>query len=800
MAELEELLIMPRNWEARPDAWRHLTSDDTLFRAVYAAVQGGAAAKWAHLQELSAQWNRAFIAYVQDPKRRDKFLRDWRFVQCMLWCGEQAATRPESYRTEIDRVCFTLADTPESIENPAWAWVCSRTLLQVAGRRVDVPIPLWDERKGENRGFIATLVLEVLERGAQQVVPHPIDTFCTRADELFHRSLEDAWAAASRLAQHHGVNVLCDGRWRLLQGNQPIAEVSGRSAGGAAALGWYLALGGMVPDESMIVLAAVDREGILHPLQDVNGVHAKIRAIAVDGRFDTIAVVREDLQTAQAALNEAVRAGLIGNGEIEVRPIEGGSTGMPATLNALVNLRPTLVDEVMAYLEGLAQHVAQLPRFYPMRLRNAPSGKTPFDDIRQLVQVVDDRAAFERWLVEERERMHAAGYEFDRLAYDPTRARPEFDEPDAIGRQRLAPPSPVPWDDRAGQRFPRAIILGDPGFGKTWLLFYEARRLALGGAQGLRERTLNFTNLIMPIFARLPIINGSDNPVEESLVALVIVGRTEAFRRVVWEQLRTNRATVLLDGWDEVPVEVPQHGEPIKYEPRHQQRLGQRLEAFARTFPQLRLLLTSRIVGYTGSPVPGAQELELLALDPPYIEAFVRVWFGDDTTAHQFLTLFQQMPQVRGLVRIPLMLALLCRAYHENPGDFPTRRVELYERSLRGLLRDWKGEKEHRVVSDAYVDAMVELLEVAGYELFAQGHEQFTESLLREAMVPWLNGLKQAHELYGCSAAKLIAELKRDGIFISAGEYYEAPLLFLHRTFQEYLTASTIARGAYVYT
>lgn len=141
MPELEELLIMPRNWERRPDAWRHLTSGDTLFRAVCAAVQGGAAVNWAHLHESAAQWNRAFIASVHDSKRREKFLHDWRFIQCMIWCGEQAATRPESYRTEIDRVCLTLADTPEFIDNPAWAGCAYALCCRRRGDWSKCPLP-----------------------------------------------------------------------------------------------------------------------------------------------------------------------------------------------------------------------------------------------------------------------------------------------------------------------------------------------------------------------------------------------------------------------------------------------------------------------------------------------------------------------------------------------------------------------------------------------------------------------------------------------------------------------------------
>jgi hypothetical protein len=88
------------------------------------------------------------------------------------------------------------------------------------------------------------------------------------------------------------------------------------------------------------------------------------------------------------------------------------------------------------------------------------------------VQVVEDRSAFERWLAEERERMRAAGQEVERLAYAPRRASLEAEENKREVRrmERPAPPPPIPWDERAGERFKRAVILGDPGFGKTWLL------------------------------------------------------------------------------------------------------------------------------------------------------------------------------------------------------------------------------------------------------------------------------------------------------------------------------------------
>jgi predicted MPP superfamily phosphohydrolase len=461
------------------------------------------------------------------------------------------------------------------------------------------------------------------------------------------------------------------------------------------------------------------------------------------------------------------------------------------------------VTEVLEYLDEVTKQAAQLPTYYPDHLHRGEPGKTRFDDIRQIVQVIEDRSAFGRWLDEERERTRAAGQGFSPMTYNPTRARPETEARAEAHRDHPKPPLPVLWDERAGERFKRAIILGDPGFGKSWLLRYEARRLANDAAQRLSEQTVSLDELTLPIFASLPVVNQSNNPLEDALVELaskeIPKGGSDAFRHFVREKLKSDRCVILLDAWDEVPVEPPKNGQPIRYEPGYRQRLGERLKTFAHQFPQPRLLLTSRIVGYdsTHMPVPNLQELELLAFDSPQTESFVSVWFGDDTqAANQCLAMLRQNPQVRGLARIPLMLTLLCRTYlesQEKQSDFPTHRVELYDCCLRGLLRDWKGEKEHREISDAYVEAVLELLYTVSYTLFVEGSEQFSESDLRKKIIAWLTDLKYKHELDKYDATSIIAELKHDGILITAGEHRNAPLLFLHRTFHEYLTACMLA-------
>lgn len=474
----------------------------------------------------------------------------------------------------------------------------------------------------------------------------------------------------------------------------------------------------------------------------------------------------------------------------------------PAIVSSLKKYASRLVlrHEVLAYLDTLAGRAAELPSYYPDHLRTSDAGKTSFDNVRQIVQVVKDRSAFEHWLAAELERMRAAGQDFDRTAYSPTRSLPEAMGLEETQFDRDEPPPQMPWDERAGERFKRAVILGDPGFGKTWLLHYETRRLASDAARLLRERKISLRELTLPLFARLPNLNRSDDPLEDSLVNLAGTGRSDAFRDFVLKKMKSDRCVILLDAWDEVPVERPEDDQPIAYLPHYRQRLGERLETFVRQFPLPRLLLTSRIVGYdpTHFSVPGMKELELLAFDLPQIEAFVSIWFGGNTqAAEQCMTMLRQSSQVRGLSRIPLMLTLLCRTYiecQEKRRSFPAQRHELYDYCLRGLLRDWKGEKEKRGISDAYVEAVLELLRAVGFTLFIEGYEQFGESDLREAIIKWLTGIKYKHELGEDDATSIINKLKRDGIFIAAGEQHNAPLLFLHRTFHEYLTAHALVK------
>jgi hypothetical protein len=208
----------------------------------------------------------------------------------------------------VDIVCQLLVETRDERVvrgTVSWVWDVTRLLLNASRRVVccrKIPVAGF----AGDQGFLATLILEVLEPGRGAVFHHPQDAFVTNADEAFVAAMRDAWKSAGQLAQAPGVAIYTqDGRWQLRRGGDPEAQANDRSASGAAARGWWCALTGKVPDEGLIVLAQVDPEDVQR-LQDVEGVRAKTQAIAADGRFDTIVVASTANQNeAQAALQEA---------------------------------------------------------------------------------------------------------------------------------------------------------------------------------------------------------------------------------------------------------------------------------------------------------------------------------------------------------------------------------------------------------------------------------------------------------------------------------------------------------------
>jgi hypothetical protein len=248
-------------------------------------------------------------------KSADESHRQWEAARRLLWCAEYASTISKVEANDFEHALSTIKrGAPDFIKgHEEWVWDCSRILRGTYSLDppANVPVALSSDHNESliDRGQLAKLILQVLRPGTGRIFQHPEDSIKALTSVDFEDSMEDAWAAAKGLLERKGIKVSCNGHWRILLRDEKPAPVSGRSASGAAALGWYHKLKGTVYDEGVLVLARVNLEGAL---EGVGGVPAKVKAInentVIGRRIDKIIVASKvNEEEAKVALESAQR-------------------------------------------------------------------------------------------------------------------------------------------------------------------------------------------------------------------------------------------------------------------------------------------------------------------------------------------------------------------------------------------------------------------------------------------------------------------------------------------------------------
>jgi hypothetical protein len=308
---LKDLLFKPEDRAHCRSRWAQLTRGEVLFRTLSEVVQGRLPGDWDRLLSSVQSWE-SFPVSPDDEHQ-------WDLVRRLVWSAAEAARRRDYYQSEIDRICFKLSLVPRFVvddQHRIWGWIQTLLGTGTRGTSLTIPVALWVEE--QKTGCLADLELEVLEAGAGVIFHHPRDAFSTDLQDGFIASMADAWNAAYELASRQGADVLRrGGRYRLTRDGNPLPEVRGRSAGGAAARGWWHALHGKIPDQGVIVLTDVGSSG---ELTGVRGVTEKVQAIMAAKRcFNTIVVADPDnRRQAEVALQ--------GVGGIRVKDVSGRDT------------------------------------------------------------------------------------------------------------------------------------------------------------------------------------------------------------------------------------------------------------------------------------------------------------------------------------------------------------------------------------------------------------------------------------------------------------------------------------------
>jgi HEAT repeat protein len=346
---------------------------------------------------------------------------------------------------------------------------------------------------------------------------------------------------------------------------------------------------------------------------------------------------------------------------------------------------------------------------------------------------------------------------------------------------------------KAAARYKRLVVLADPGMGKSWLLRLHAHQLVTEARELLEQGPGVGDEAIIPILMRADVLAAAPGKtladsvteylVDEGLLAARSAGRMR--------QLVNRGAVVLLvDALDEVPRRAERHGTqaPLR-------RLEDLLRSWAEECTEpARLILSSRLAGYIGPPVPGAREVELLPFSAADAEEAMMAW-ALPARVTAVLRERMQDPALAAMSRVPLLLSLICSlatgANSRSP-DLPETRTELYSAVVWQFLSGAHRSAEHGATAAALDQAQ---------------RQSLLRSLTRVAVTfadtpaGWVDRMSHADLLRAIgdgipepesSPSAVLGRLStRTGVLVPTGNPAEAEqdYMFLHRSIAEYLVA-----------
>ena len=718
-------------------------------------------------------------------------------------------------------------------------WLLNYDIPTLRTRSITLPF----YKHSTDMGGISLLTLFLHKQGNGSLFLHPIlNSFCVY-DDKFRECIENSIEYVSsqdELKKEWKDRCIS---WRITDRRQeslPVFPLAGSSWGA----GFSLALKSLLIDGNNIdpdccITGAVDKNG---NIKAVEYIIEKIDAAKQSGKIHTV-IIPTDVFEAKTSLGETIRS-RIDDGYYSPMKVEHA-----AKIDEAADIATGLNSLLLNYFESMEKVLGKLPSYYPDNYK--------FDRVRINVKVSEERLREENWEAVQKEVDRRMGIFTDedmgRRSQEPpstplspySHARGEETLKQAMEEDKEKKKKIVifEWDEKAGEKpeNKRLIILGDPGFGKTFLLKFEGLRILRVAREDIIKGK-GLSSIVFPIFIRLTDIASyfhqdvggiqfKDNicnisnvkgtrPVVEAIVDSISkqfdgmkVKDLEGFKDFIRGKMETDKCVLLLDALDEVPSNL-------------RDKLRGEISAFSSShkYTNPRIILSSRIVGYhSPPPVHNAKEVELIAFDNTQIEKFVNAWFGVNWTekaeekdketfddhqeqfdvirksAREIMRDFRRQPAAMALSRIPLLLSFICKLKHSGTLRSISNRATLYHKVLMGLLRDWKKEKDDAGQAEPPDPSVIEdkmiLLERMAWEMLQdERKQQYTKRELKMYIRQAKDELMyELSDLGEERSSVILKDLENDGIFIQSGSADSSPYLWLHRTIHEYFIASFIA-------
>lgn len=359
------------------------------------------------------------------------------------------------------------------------------------------------------------------------------------------------------------------------------------------------------------------------------------------------------------------------------------------------------------------------------------------------------------------------------------------------------------------KKYKRVVVLGDPGSGKSTL----AKHLALIHVS--REAGLSCPPMIIPVrdLARKRQERNGDCSIIDYLqhVAVNSFQMQGIDRDFFIAMLTLGQALVVFDGLDEIASEAGR------------QRMTKDIRQFSLCYPDARIWVTSRIVGYSASVRLEKSEFQHYYLAPVSLDqakAFIRRWYeiqspgGNEHREKRIAALQRAVAENPGVLRLrenPLLLTMMT-LIHQFEGSLPEDRAKLYQGCIKLLLETWQeiklqalGIKSPLAERGVKYEEQVRLLSAAAFYIQDKNqHEQKddTRGLIRESELAQVlfearfNRRRMTEEEAREDIRIFLDYIReRSGLLIERGRDRKMENLFsfVHLSFQEYLCAWRLA-------
>ncbi|MGE5603119.1 MAG: NACHT domain-containing protein, partial [Nitrososphaerales archaeon] len=262
----------------------------------------------------------------------------------------------------------------------------------------------------------------------------------------------------------------------------------------------------------------------------------------------------------------------------------------------------------------------------------------------------------------------------------------------------------------ARQESSRAVLLGDPGSGKTTFVNYLTYLLATGspalppdfaGLLPFRLVLREVASQNIPAGATRGTAQMLWEALGKDLVARLGQVAGEKLLPYLQARMADQGAFVLLDGLDEAPAARERRAVLV-------QSIAALAGSLGLPGGRSRILVTARPHAYTNKAwrLPGFAVFGLAPFNEGQVDRFVERWYGAARTsmkwseatarekAGRLNAALREREYLAALASRPLLLTLMATLHSSEGGQLPEDRADLYEETVKLLLGRWQRERE----------------------------------------------------------------------------------------------------------